>query len=770
MATAAQPLDFPDLMARVAPLLCGDPNKAMSKGNRLRFGTHGSMEIDTDEGWFDDHEAKARGGVLELIQHKRGCDMHGALSWLEDQGLKDRAERPAATAPTFYDYRDADGAVAYRVERRGKGFVPPFLQHGPDGKGGFHAARGCMQGVPRLPYRLPEMLAADPGTIVFVVEGEKDADRLARSGLIATTNSGGALKFGNDLVSWFEGRRVVIIPDNDDPGREHAEDVAAKLRPVAASLAVLDPLTARPKGDVSDWLAEGGSALQLVEQYAEPALAGVKIKPETLPLIDLAWWAGAEPEPRKFAVEKIMPAGEVTLFTGPGGVGKSQFAQQLATSYAAGASLFGLATAGGPVLYVTAEDDERELHWRQAHISRAIGISMHDVAGMLFPITLRGRLNNELATFDHEGRLHSTPTFALLRTTIEKTKASLVILDNIAHMFAGNENDRGQVTAFANLLAMLCRDYGSTVVLIGHPNKVGDDYSGSTAWLNAVRSQITLKRPEGDFVDPDERVLTLGKANYARGGEQVKFRWHDFAFVTEDQIPADKRAELAQVIQSNGENAAFLRCLAKATEDRRGVSHVPGSNYAPKIFAGMIEGRGVPEKAFSRAMERLIHLGHIRLDEPLWQDAHRHWKKGIKLAEGCGNPLAKSLKSFAATPAATPCGDLRHPLSEDVEFSEENCGDPACGTPPYTTYSPGAANAAAAPVSQWHSNPALGRRPQEIETRFPRPSGDPPADLSRTVFPASDAERAAVARKLTDPLPEHLRDPFNPEHWPEDDE
>jgi hypothetical protein len=200
---SASPLDFAGLMPAVAPLLCGNPNKAMSKGSRLRFGTHGSLEIDTAEGWFDDHEGKARGGVLELIQHKRGCDMHGALSWLEEHGLKERSDRPVAAVATFYDYRDADGNVAYRVERRGKGSVPPFLQHGPDGNGGFHSARGCMQGVKRLPYLLPEMLASDPAQIVFVVEGEKDVDRLTRDGLIATTNSGGA----GTASSWCHGSK-----------------------------------------------------------------------------------------------------------------------------------------------------------------------------------------------------------------------------------------------------------------------------------------------------------------------------------------------------------------------------------------------------------------------------------------------------------------------------------------------------------------------------------------------------------------------------------
>ena len=156
MATAAsvpQPLDFTALMPQVASRLLGTPNERLSKGHRLRFGTNGSMEIDIDEGWFCDHEAgadrAARGGVLDLIQHKQRCTRAGALQWLEEQGLKDRLaagttpprdEHSTSRVPekTFYDYRDETGAVAFRVERRGKGISPPFLQHGPDGRGGLH--------------------------------------------------------------------------------------------------------------------------------------------------------------------------------------------------------------------------------------------------------------------------------------------------------------------------------------------------------------------------------------------------------------------------------------------------------------------------------------------------------------------------------------------------------------------------------------------------------------------------------------------------------
>jgi hypothetical protein len=152
-----------------------------------------------------------------------------------------------------YDYRDELGAVLYQVVR----FRPKaFRQRRPVGMGAWvwH-----LQGVRRVPYRLPELLAAPPGAPVWVVEGEKDADRLARLGLVATTNAQGAGKWktlDRDTVGRaLGGRPVVILPDQDEPGREHALQVAAAVAGVAASVRVLELPGLPPKGDVSDWLA-----------------------------------------------------------------------------------------------------------------------------------------------------------------------------------------------------------------------------------------------------------------------------------------------------------------------------------------------------------------------------------------------------------------------------------------------------------------------------------------------------------------------------------
>lgn len=168
-----------------------------------------------------------------------------------------------------YDYPDAAGTLGYQVVR----FLPKdFRQRRPDGAGGWH---WNMQGVTPLPYRLPELLAADPDEIVFIPEGEKDVDRLRVAGFVATCNHGGAGKWKPELSAHLRGRRVVILPDNDEPGRDHARKVAASLKGFAREIRILDLPGVPEKGDVSDFLMAHG-----VEKFRE-LIASAKAAPVT---------------------------------------------------------------------------------------------------------------------------------------------------------------------------------------------------------------------------------------------------------------------------------------------------------------------------------------------------------------------------------------------------------------------------------------------------------------------------------------------------------
>lgn len=172
------------------------------------------------------------------------------------------APRAAKKAPAeqvlecAYDYKDEQGALIFQVLRYRKGASKTFRQRHPDGAGGWIWK---MDGVRVVPYRLPELLAAAPDAPVFVCEGEKDADNLTALGLCATSNHGGAGKWKADHAKHLAGRAVVVIPDNDVPGRKHAEQVAATLAGIALETRILELPDLPAKGDASDWLGAGGT-------------------------------------------------------------------------------------------------------------------------------------------------------------------------------------------------------------------------------------------------------------------------------------------------------------------------------------------------------------------------------------------------------------------------------------------------------------------------------------------------------------------------------
>ncbi|MEZ5784730.1 MAG: AAA family ATPase [Rhizobiaceae bacterium] len=348
-----------------------------------------------------------------------------------------------------------------------------------------------------------------------------------------------------------------------------------------------------------------------------------------LPTLDLSRLAQEKPTPKRFIIPNFVPAGEVTLFTGPGSAGKSLLAQQLATAKAGGKSSLRLDLNQAPAIYLTCEDDEQQLHWRQYHICNALGISMDKLAGVLHLTSLRGELDNALVELGPHGELQPSPTYERLAAVVRRTGADFVALDNVAHLFPGNENDRGEVTRFVNLLNGLAGETGAAIMLLGHPNKSGDSYSGSTAWPNAVRSHVFLEHD----LQTDMRTFKAEKANYGRNGDSIRFAWVDWAFVHENDLTPDMTKAIAAATRMNAENDAFMRCLAKCTENCRNVSHQPGSNHAPKIFAGMPEAKGIKKAAFADAMERVLDMGWIELNVELWTDNHRHSKRGIRATD-----------------------------------------------------------------------------------------------------------------------------------------
>lgn len=698
------PIAFAPMIGKVAAELWGEPNRRLSKPGELRWGNQGARIVYPDTGAFLDTEADRRGGTLDLIEHVEGVDRAGAMAWLADRGLIPAAgssrpvlppTRQAAAGGDRHAVRldrgqrivasfgyQRDGVLLYRKHRiepgragRSKGFA--YDRPSPDG--GWIAGRGHVE----APYRGDALDGAD---LIVMAEGEAKADKLAGWGYAATSHK----DWSDDFAPLLRGKRVVILPDNDETGARLAAKVMDQVRAAGGHAIALDLPRLPDKGDVLDWDGDAAELAALIDGLGFP-------KPATFPIADLAAWSRTSAVPTPFYMAGHIPLGEVTLLTGAGGGNKSTFGQQLATCSAAGLAMLGVDVVHGPALYITAEDHEDRLHWMQEHICRALGADMAKLAGKLFLASIRGRLNNELATFDADGRLQPREAFQLVRSTIEATAARLLVLDNVAHLFAGNENDRAQVTAFINLLYVLCRELGVTILLIAHRNKAGDSYSGSTAWLNAVRSQLVIERPEGS-PDPDARVMTIGKANYARPDQQLAFRWHDFALVLDSDLPDDRRAELAAAAAAGGDNAVFLACLDARTRDGLVVSPNVSPNYAPTQFEAMPAAKGIGRDRLRHAMERLLMLGTIEVFD--------HEKKGKGVS-------VKALRRAASPAPRTWPRTVPEPLPNASPHVPEQ----SSRTTPHTHLPPkggtGAALKAAPPVpSTWNDNPALSRSHQ----------------------------------------------------------
>lgn len=156
-----------------------------------------------------------------------------------------------ARVVAVYDYSDEAGSLAYQVLRyEPKSFSQRYLAE----SGGWINRKSPRQFL----YQLPRVLQAP---IVIVVEGEKDCDRLMEAGFVATTNAGGAnAPWLPEYTEALRGKEVILIPDNDPPGRKRVERIARSL----VGCATVVYLDLEGCKDVSEWFDKGHSELELI--------------------------------------------------------------------------------------------------------------------------------------------------------------------------------------------------------------------------------------------------------------------------------------------------------------------------------------------------------------------------------------------------------------------------------------------------------------------------------------------------------------------------
>ena len=349
---------------RIARHYWGEPNARLSvKGRTLRWGTKGSRELDLTKGAWYDFEEEEGGGVIDLVKRHGKLGISGSVADVLERefGIQKQAQKalePKQYIQRIHSYYDADGAEAYQALRM---YPKSFRLRQPDGKGGY---LHNIKGITPLPYNLPAIISR-PTEPVFVVEGEQCADVLIEAGLVATTNHGGAGKWGEEHAQHLEGRNVIVMPDNDQVGLRHADAVVASLWSKANQIKRVDLPGLPDKGDVVDYLRthtleELVGEVRKVEppteapQVTEGEIAdedGNALEPfETLDQ-DAVW----SMPPVEFLVDQLLPERSFTMMYGAPGSGKSFLAIDMALSVANGLPWHGYETKQGAVLYIAGE-------------------------------------------------------------------------------------------------------------------------------------------------------------------------------------------------------------------------------------------------------------------------------------------------------------------------------------------------------------------------------------------------------------------------------
>lgn len=404
------------------------------------------------------------GQALVRCHHEPPCTLDAILAALS-LTVTDLFPDSTSTAPAVsvvrrtiaaYPYTDEHGELLYEVVRREP---KEFRQRRPDGNGGW---LWNLRDTRRVLYRLPEVCAAvSAGRRVLVVEGEKDADRLAQLGFAATCNamgSGGG-KWRPEYTQALAGAHVAIIPDNDEPGRMHAQAVAHALHGTAASVRLVDLPGAPPDGgDVSDWLDAGGTVEQLKTLIeAAPDL-------DTAPVLDASIgeffidWQGFWQRDRReaeWAYADVLAKGRGHALYASHKAGKSLLMLHVAVT---------LATAREPfaVVYLDYEMGEDDLYERLLDMGYGPDVDLSRLHYALLP---------SLPPLDTRAGAEALCDI-LDRVQAERPDHHLVVvLDTTARAVAGEENAADTFRAFYAHTGIELKRRGITWARLDHAGK-----------------------------------------------------------------------------------------------------------------------------------------------------------------------------------------------------------------------------------------------------------------------------------------------------------
>src|SRR6266508_1333021 len=526
---------------------------------------------------------------------------------------------PKYNLEKVYDYKDESGVLLFQAVRKrlaDQAKFPDaprkdFKQRTPDGKGDWIWS---LKGVRRVLYRLPELLGADPAETVWIVEGEKDVDRLRGLGLIATCNPMGAGKWLDEYSDCLIGRNCVVIEDNDDPGRAHAEEVCQSLFGKAQKIRKLSFPDLPEHSDVSDWLDAGGDESQLRQMAdALPGWApsansnnGHAPNPKAQSVIEEVCMADVQIKSIDWLWENRIPRGTLTIVEGIEGEGKSTMLCAIGDAVTRGQGLFDMPlTSPRNILWLSAEDDlGRVLKPRLL----SVGADVTKVFAVSEPFT-----------FDDKG-------VELVRQMAQRRSPVMIVIDPIFAYTKGDPSKGADARVITNQLKMIAEEFNCAIILVRHVGKskgFGDPRAAglySIEWRAAARSVLLCG---SDPDNPQRRALTQSKNTFGPLSEAI-------GYTIEKDPSSPTGAKFSWVGVSDLTASRILSGMA--TDDEKAALHIAcdlleealsGGERLSDDIKAEAKAVGVSERTLKRARS---NLGIVWRREGFGTGAIYYWR------------------------------------------------------------------------------------------------------------------------------------------------
>jgi putative DNA primase/helicase len=396
------------------------------------------------------------------------CGISGGASITETH--KEAARRFAAPMiakgfepQALHAYTDANGEPLYwRIRLKhpftGEKWIRPMKLSG----------RGFELGEPEFPGGKPlyarHRLADDTTAVVWIFEGEQKADAINKLGLVGTTSGSATSAAATDWQP-LAGRRCIIWPDNDDPGKAYAGEVASVVLGMGCEVSCIEveKVGLGVGEDVIQWLAAhpgaaGGDIEALPIVGARPtqdnAAAG-----EYARTVELIRGSDVNPEAVCWLWGGWLAAGKMHILGGAPGTGKTTISLALmATVTMGGCWPDGTRSPIGNVAMWSGEDDPAD-----TLIPRLI-LAGANLSRVYFITAVKDR--NERRSFDPA--IDMDP---LQRKLAEIGDVRLLIIDPIVSAIAGDSHKNAEVRRGLQPLVDLAASMRCALLGITHFSK-----------------------------------------------------------------------------------------------------------------------------------------------------------------------------------------------------------------------------------------------------------------------------------------------------------